>query len=87
MIEVEKGDHQPTDSDLDTCVVYTTDATGRNRVYRIHLTAERLDDGHIMAGRRIDGEHSDRERPTSPSERAWDAAREHFRDLDYEVHG
>ena len=74
------------DADRPTVVVRTTDATETTRKYRIALGPEELDDGIVLGGKRIDDGVPDDGQVHGPSQQAWDAAREYFRDQGYEVH-
>jgi hypothetical protein len=60
-----------------TVMVTTQDASGTVRKYRISLGPEMVDDERVMGGRRVDVE-ADGDRIIGPSQRAWDAARDHF---------
>lgn len=84
-VQVHHGD-ETFDNSLAACEVVTVDAAGVERWYRISLSDDAtFDDGYLMAGQRIEPEPPEGE-VAGPSQRAWDAAREHFRDRGFEVH-
>jgi len=72
------------ESDRPTVVVSTHDAAGTVRKYRIALGPDEVDGEMVMGGKRVDTE-SDGDRIIGPSQRAWDAARDHFEAAGHEV--
>lgn len=88
MIDTEPLDVNETDTDLARCRVTTADALGQTRVYEIGLPATGMvGDEHVMAGRRVDDDRPDGMSGRSPSDAAWNAAREYFEGQGHEVFG
>lgn len=74
------------DGSVARCIVTIRDATGQARQYDISLGPETLSKGYLMGGSRIDADAPDEPAGGGPTEKAWDAARDHFEDRDFEVH-
>lgn len=86
-VTVDPVEIAESDTDLARCTVAIEDATGQVREYDIRLSPDEIaDDGYLMAGSRIDDAAPDEPAGGGPSQMAWNAAREHFRDLGFEVH-
>jgi len=73
------------ESDRPTCRVYTKDATGNVRTYRVELGPEQLDGKPIMGARLVDGDLSV-DVLSGASQAVWNAARKHFEANGHEVH-
>jgi len=77
--------------ELAACKIVTVDATGTEREYRVGLTDQLMGDGDqfgaLMAGKRIDEHDFDRKTPDGPSTTAWNAARDHFESMGFDVFG
>lgn len=81
-VDVDEGD-----TDLGRVRVETEDATGQERAYEVGLSADAIDGEHILSGRRVDADAPDGPAGGGPSEAAWDAAADHFREQGHEVFG
>lgn len=82
-VEVFGADGPPAGRAQDNCEVKTEDAAGNVRWYKIDLTDDdTFDDGYLLEGVQL---HPSR--CPVVSDLAYDAAREHFREEGWEVHG
>lgn len=85
-VEVEPVPPTRGDDSLSRCRVTITDATGKTREYDIRLQEHRFEGGYLMGGSRVDDDAPDDPAGGGPTELAWKAAREHFRDIGWEVY-
>jgi hypothetical protein len=79
---------EPTDDprdDADAVEITTTDARGVERVYKMSIGHEEMATGYIVCGKRVDEDAPDEPAGGGPSQRVWEAAREHFRSEGWEV--